>query len=355
VPGAFALPIPWTELIRRTVRESADDDAFGLAAQLAYYFFLALFPAILFLLALASFLPLGNLTDDIDRVIGPFVSREVLELIQDQMRRLGNRDSGGLLTFGVLAALWSSSAALVSIVGAVNRAYDHEETRPWWRVRLVAITLTVGVALMVLLAFLLVLAGPTVAGYLGDRTGLGDAFTWTWLILQWPLAFVLVSTAIGLVYYFAPDADQDWVWITPGALLATTLWLLTSLAFKAYVANFTDYNASYGVVGGVIVMLLWFYLSGAAIVIGAEFNSEIEHAAPYGRAPGEKNVRGRRLIGRRAARAYEERQRRLREQGPPRPDEDTPGLDAIGQRDALDRRLPSLVPLNDGRQTFLIL
>ena len=217
------------------------------------YFFLALFPAILFLLALASFFPLSNTTDDVGRSLGPFVSPQVLALIQEQMRRLANNENGGLLTFGVAGALWSSSAALVSIVGALNRAYDIDEGRPWWKVRLVAIGLTLGVALIVLIALSLVLVGPTLAEKLGQTPGWGAPFEWTWLVLQWPLVFVLVATGIGLIYYFGPDADQDWVWITPGAVAATILWLLVSLLFKIYVANFTDYEGSYGTVGGVIV------------------------------------------------------------------------------------------------------
>ena len=165
----FEVPLAWSELLRRTWRDALDDDVLGLAAQLSYYFFLALFPAILFLLAIASFFPLSNLTDDLGRSLGPFVSPQVLELIQDQMRRLGNNENGGLLTFGVAGALWSSSAALVSIVGALNRAYDIEEGRPWWKVRLVAIGLTLGVALFVLVALSLVLVGPPLADMLGTR------------------------------------------------------------------------------------------------------------------------------------------------------------------------------------------
>jgi membrane protein len=114
---------------------------------------------------------------------------------------------------------------------------------------------------------------------------------------------------IGLIYYFGPDADQDWAWITPGAVAATVLWLVVSLLFKMYVANFTDYEASYGTVGGVIVVLLWFYVSGIAILTGAELNAELEHASPYGKAPGQKNAHGKLLIGARAARAFRERQR----------------------------------------------
>jgi membrane protein len=283
-----------------------DDDVLGLAAQLAYYFFLALFPAILFLLAVASFFPLANVTDDLGRSLGPFVSPQVLELIQDQMRRLANNDSGGLLTFGVVGALWSSSAALVSVVSALNRAYDIEEGRAWWKVRLVAIGLTLGVALLVLSALSLVLMGPTWADALGKATGWGTPFKWTWLVLQWPLVFALVSTGIGLVYYFGPDADQDWAWVTPGAIAATALWLVVSLLFKLYIANFTDYNAAYGAVGGVIVLLLWFYVSGLAMLAGAELNAEIEHASPHGKAPGQKNAQGKLLIGARAARAFQQ-------------------------------------------------
>lgn len=301
--------LSWSELGKRTWREALDDDVPGLAAQLSYYFFLALFPAILFLLALASFFPLSNITDDVTRSLGPFVSMQVLDLIHEQMRRLANNENGGLLTFGVAGALWSSSAALVSIVGALNRAYDIEEGRPWWKVRLVAIGLTFGVALLILIALSLVLIGPTVAEYLGRVTGWGTPFEWTWLVLQWPLVFVLVTTGIGLLYYFGPDADQDWVWITPGAVSATILWLLVSLLFKVYIANFTDYEGSYGTVGGVIVVLLWFYVSGIAILVGAELNAEMEHASPYGKAPGQKNADGKLLIGRRAARVFEERQR----------------------------------------------
>ena len=298
------MPLSWSELARRTWREVFEDDVLGLAAQLSYYFFLALFPAILFLLAVASFFPLSNITDDVGRSLGPFVSPQVLELIKEQMRRLANNENGGLLTFGVAGALWSSSAALVSIVGALNRAYDIDEGRPWWKVRLVAMGLTLSVALIVLVALSLVLLGPTLAEKLGQTTGWGAPFEWTWLLLQWPLVFGLVAIAIGCIYYFGPDADQDWAWITPGAVAATILWLLVSLLFKAYVANFTDYEGTYGTVGGVIVVLLWFYVSGIAILAGAELNSEIEHASPYGKAPGQKSAQGKLLIGARAARAF---------------------------------------------------
>jgi membrane protein len=279
----------------------------GLAAQLAYYFFLALFPAILFLLALASFFPLTNFIGQAVAALRPFAPAEVLNFLEEQLRRLSDANSGGILTLGILGAIWSSSAAVVAIIGSLNRAYDIDEGRPWWKVRLTAIGLTLALAAMILLAFSLIVVGPTVAEHLTASFGFGAVFEWTWRILQWPLAFFLVSTAVGLVYYFAPDAEQDWVWITPGAIVGTVLWVIVSLAFKVYVANFADYNATYGAVGGVIVLLLWFYISGLAILVGAEMNAEIEHASPYGKDPGEKVPGQKKKIGAAAARAYKER------------------------------------------------
>ena len=301
--AVFNVPLPWSELAQRAWRDALEDDILGQAAQLAYYLFLALFPALLFMLALASFFPLAAATDDIVRQLAPLVSAQVLDLIQEQMLRLGDQNDGGLLTLGAAGALWSSSAARVSITSAMTRAYDITEARPWWKVRLISIALTIGVAVFVVLAWGLVLMGPVSARWLAEAGG-GPVAEWTWRVLQWPLAFALVSIAIGLVYGFAPDAEQDWRWITPGAVVATALWLMASLAFRFYISNFTDYTASYGAVGGVIVLMLWFYVSSLAVMAGAELNAEIEHASPHGKAPGQKTPQGRRLLGARAARAH---------------------------------------------------
>jgi membrane protein len=305
--ASFDIPLSWGELLKRTIKETSEDDCLGLAAQLAYYFFLALFPAILFLLAIASFFPLTNFTDDLVRTLRPIAPADVLRLLEDQLRRISDSDSGGILTIGILGAIWSSSAAVIAIIGSLNRAYDIEEGRPWWKVRLIAIGLTMALALLVVISFTLIVAGPSIAEHLASTFGLGPVFEWSWDILQWPVAFFLVCSAVGLVYYYAPDAEQEWVWITPGALIGTVLWVLVSLAFKFYVARFADYNATYGAVGGVIVLLLWFYISGLAILVGAELNAEIEHASPYGKDPGEKVPGQKKKIGIAAARAYNER------------------------------------------------
>jgi membrane protein len=298
------MSLSWKELLSRTIREINDDDCLNLAAQLSYYFFLALFPAVLFLLALASFFPLTHFTDDLVRTLSPIAPPDVLHFLNEQLTRISNADSGGILTLGILGAVWSSSAAIVAIISSLNRAYDIDESRPWWKVRLIGMGLTVALASFLLVSFTLVLAGPAMAEYLSKTFGLGGVFEWGWKILQWPLVFVLVSTAIGLVYYFAPDAEQDWVWITPGAVVATVLWFVASLGFKVYVVNFEYFNAAYGAVGAVIALMLWFYISGLAMLIGAEMNAELEHASAQGKNPGEKFPGAKKKLGSAAARAY---------------------------------------------------
>jgi membrane protein len=135
---------------------------------------------------------------------------------------------------------------------------------------------------------------------------MGPAFEWSWKILQWPVVFGLVTFAMAMIYYYAPDAEQEWIWITPGSIIATFLWLLISLGFKFYVVHFTSYNATYGAIGGVIVLMLWFYVSALAVLVGAELNAEIEHASPYGKEPGERVPGEKKKIGAVAERAWEE-------------------------------------------------
>lgn len=273
------MSIGWWELTKRTAQETWDDDCLGLAAQLAYYFILALFPALLFLLALASFFPIERVTDEVMRGLATVAPPDVVRLITEQMRRISESDQGGLLTLGILGALWSSSSALVGLISALNTAYDIQESRAWWKVRLLAMGLTVALALFLLVSSTLVIAGPEIAGKLASTFGLGAAFTWTWNILQWPLALMLVISALALVYYYGPDIRQPWAWFSPGAALATVLWLGISLGFRAYLRFAADYDAAYGTIGGVIVLLLWLYLSGFAILVGAELNAEIDRAS----------------------------------------------------------------------------
>jgi membrane protein len=304
----FDTNVGWGELVKRTARETQADNGLGLAAQLAYYVFLALFPALLFLIALAGVFATQDLVTRIVDMLGGVAPPDVINIVREQLISLSHGNQGGIMSFGVIAALWSSSAALVALIDSLNRAYDVEDARPWWQQRLTAILLTLGVAVFILVSFALVISGPQLAESIAGRFGLGGAFELAWTILQWPLVFALVVTAFGLIYYFAPDVDQDFVFLTPGSVLATVLWLVSSLAFRFYVMNFGSYNQLYGTVGGVMVLLLWLYISALCVIIGAEMNAEIEHASEHGKDPGEKVPGQRKTIGARAARAFRERQ-----------------------------------------------
>jgi membrane protein len=306
----FRVPLSWKELLKRTFDESIADDIFNLAAQQAYYFFFALFPALLALISIASFFPVHNLVDRAVDMLRGVAPPDVIQIVVDQLVRISEGRAGGILTLAFVFTLWSTSTAIVSVCTTLNAAYDITESRPWWKVRLIAIGLTVGLAVFILSSIALVVAGPPLAERVAGTLGLGPAFEWTWKILQWPLVFVLVATAVALVYYYAPDAEQEWVWITPGSLLATALWLMVSLALRFYIVNFGNYNETYGAIGGVMVLMLWFYLSGIALLVGAELNAEIEHASPYGKDAGEKVPGEKKKIGIAAERAYEERKAR---------------------------------------------
>jgi membrane protein len=281
------VPLPWSEILKRTFKAANEDNCLGLAAQLAYYFFLSLFPALLFLLALASLFPF-QLFQEVMNSLALVAPPEVLSIIRDQLTKITTGDHQGILTVGILGAVWSSSAALGAMIDAMNRAYDVKESRPWWKVRLIAIGLTVALAVFILVSSALGLVGPMVAEWLGRHAGYGPVFEWTWKILQWPIAILLTTIGIAIVNYVAPDVRQEWRWTVPGSLFATILWLLTSLGFKIYVSRFANYNETYGAIGGVMVLMLWFYLSGLAILVGAEMNAEIEHASPEGKDPGER-------------------------------------------------------------------
>ncbi len=272
------LGVPVFTLIKRTIKETIDDDCVGIAAQLAYYFALALFPALLFVVALASYLPY-NVISDVVAALDPIAPPEVLEIIRKQLESIIAGEAPSILTIGILGALWSSSGAMTSIVSGLNTAYDIPESRPWWKVRLIAVGLTISLVVFVLLSFTLIIAGPELGRWIASSLGMSGAFDLVWNLVRWPVIFALAATGIAVVFYYAPDADQDWVWVTPGSIVTTLLWVGFSLGFRYYVTTVGDYAATYGALAGAAVLLLWLYFSGLALLIGGELNSEIEHAA----------------------------------------------------------------------------
>jgi membrane protein len=278
------------DLVRRVFHEIQDDDCLGRAAQLAYYFLFALFPFFLVLTTLLGFLPLPNLMDRLMEMVGQMLPGDALRLVQENVHDLFTNRRGGLLSFGILAALWTSSSALTAIIDGLNRAYDVQEGRPYWKVRGMAILLTVGLSAFIIGSLLLLTFGPQIGGWIADQVGLGRIFQVAWNVLRWPVIVGLIVLAMALIYYLGPDVEQRWQWITPGSLVAVIGWLLASLGFSFYVNNFGSYNAAYGSIGAVIVLLTWMYVSGFFVLLGGEINAEIEHAAAGGKDPGEKQL-----------------------------------------------------------------
>ena len=206
--GAPGFPITLTELARRTGREVLADDCLGLAAQLAYYFFLALFPALLFLVAIVSFIPVAGLLEAITTNLSRVAPTEVLSIIQDQVLKIAHEKNGGLLTLGMIGTIWSTSAGLDAIITTLNQAYDVPERRSWWKVKLIAVGLTLALCALIILAFALLLVGPPLAERIAIWAHMGRAFVWTWTLLQWPVIFLLVSFALATIYYYAPATAQ---------------------------------------------------------------------------------------------------------------------------------------------------
>lgn len=281
----------WRKLGSRVWKEIQKDNVFGRAAELSYYFLLALFPLLLFLTSIIG-LVLGagtgtraQLFSYLARVMPP----SAYDLLSKTITEVSAASGGGKLSFGLLAALWAASNGMGAITSALNVAYDVEETRPWWKQRLTAVGLTVALSILIISALVIVVAGGHIADWLAATFGLGQVFPLVWKIIQWPLALAAMIFAFALIYYFAPDLrEQRWTWLTPGSAIGVVIWLLVSFGFRIYLSFFDSYSATYGSLGAVIILMLWLYFTGAAILVGGEINSEIENAAAQQGAPGAK-------------------------------------------------------------------
>lgn len=283
--------LTWRELGRRLWLEIYQGDLFTRAAALSYYFLLALFPLLLFLMTMLGYFTeaSSDLRQSLLDYLGRVVPRSASQLIYTTINEISKEADGGKLSFGLLAALWFASYGMGAITETLNAAYGIKETRPWWRVRLSAVGLTIALAMLIITALALVLYGGEIGEAVAKNFGLGEAFTLISNILQWPIALAFVLLAFALIYYFAPDLHhRKWYWITPGSVTGVALWLLVSFCFRVYLHYFNRYSVTYGSLGALIILMLWFYLTGAAILVGGKVNAEIENAAAEMNAPGAK-------------------------------------------------------------------
>jgi membrane protein len=287
----------WKTLAKRVWADIGKDKIFLNSAALAYYFLLALFPLLLFLTSVIGVI-LGSgtgLRHSLFAYLSSVLPSSASDLVSNTMYEVSDASGGGKISFGILAALWAASNGMGAISESLNVAYHVEETRPWWKQRLTAVGLTIALAIIIISALVIVLYGGQIADGLAASYGLGDTFTILWKILQWPIVLFALILGFALIYYWAPSLkDQDWKWVSPGSVVAVVLWLLVSFAFRLYLHYFDSYSKTYGSLGAVIILMLWFYVTGAAILIGGEINSDIEdeaadHGAPDAKEKGEKN------------------------------------------------------------------
>ena len=198
------------------------------------------------------------------------------------------QSKGGLLSVGIVIALYTASAGVRLMMSAMNAAYDVVEGRPVWKRFPLSIVYTVGIAGMLLVAAALMVLGPQVMGWIAAQVGLEEFIVTLWTIARWPVIVILMMVAVALIYYVMPDVKQEFRFITPGSVLAVVVWIIASLGFAFYVKTFANYNAMYGSIGAIIVLLLYFYISAAVLLLGAEMNAVIEHMSSEGKDAGEK-------------------------------------------------------------------
>lgn len=282
------------EFLKRVWARSEEDEILGRSAQLSYYFLLALFPLLLFVITLFGYMngAGSHLREKLITYLGNVMPDSAFQLVVATIDQITNARGGGKLWIGLLGALWAASSGLNALAQALNAAYDVPETRPWWKVRLISIALTMAIAVLIISALLIVLYGGRLGNFLALLVHKGYVFTLAWKILQWPIALTFVFFAFSLIYQFAPNvsarrrgrrlpaSDLRRRLLSPGVLIAIILWLLVSLGFRLYLHFFNSYSATYGSLGAVIILMLWFYLSGAAILLGGEINCELESDEP---------------------------------------------------------------------------
>jgi membrane protein len=270
---------PW-QLLTRLYSQIDADDVLTLSAALAYYFVCALFPMIFFLTAvLGLFARSHDLQSGLLSYAARLMPADAYQLVHKTLQEIADHSSGMKLVLGLALALWSGSGAVSSIMDALNRCYHVNDARQWWKRKLVSIGLTVALSTLTIAALVLVLYGGEIADFVGEKIGLSALSLMAWRLIEWPIAFFFIIMSFALVYFWGPDARQQWRWITPGSLAGVLVWLGASMLFRVYLHFFNSYTNSYGSLGAMIVLLFWLYIAGLAILLGGEINSEIENAA----------------------------------------------------------------------------
>lgn len=248
-----------------------DDDVAGLASQLAYFFLLSLFPALVFLITMMGYLPIQ--TQDVLEFLNQYAPRDAMALIKPNVDNIVNNQNGGLLSFGVVATLWAASNGVNAIMNAFNRAYDIKETRPFYMTRILSIVLTLSMIFVIVFALILPVFGKVIGETIFQTLGLSDSFLEAWKALRLLMSFVVLFVVLSFLYKFAPNRKVSPKEVVSGALFAAVGWVVVSYLFAFYVDHFGNYSNTYGGLGGIIILMLWFYLTAWVILLGGEINA----------------------------------------------------------------------------------
>jgi membrane protein len=267
----------WKGVLKRTVAEFKDDNVTDWAAALTYYGILSIFPALLALVSILGVIGRSAIQPLIDNLgtIAPGAARDILESMLMQLQN--NQGTAGIaLIVGLALAIWSASGYVAAFMRASNAIYDIEEGRPIWMTLPVRVGVTLTLLVILALSSIAVVFTGGLAQRAGDVIGLGDTFLTVWSIAKWPVLVLLVAFMIALLYWAAPNVKRRFRWVSPGSLIAVLLWIVASAAFALYVANFGNYNKTYGSLAGVIIFLIWMWITNIVILLGQELNAEIE-------------------------------------------------------------------------------
>jgi membrane protein len=291
------LEMPWTgwkDILWRTYGEIGDDRLMAIAAGVVFYSLLALFPAVTAGVSIyALFADAGTIAGHIAS-LSSVLPGGAIDIVSEQITRIVQRGASELtfgFVIGLVVAIWSANAGIKAIFDALNVIYDETEKRGFIKLNLISLTFTIGAIALALVMVAAVAVLPIVLGYIG----LGGAAEWLLRVGRWPLIFLITVLALAVLYRFGPSREHaQWRWLTLGSVLAAIVWLITSMAFSWYVANFGDYNATYGSLGAVIGMLMWMWLSVIVVLVGAELDAEMEHQTAKDTTTGEPRPLGAR-------------------------------------------------------------
>src|SRR6201984_444716 len=290
--------LSWRELLRRVWGGISQNDLINRGYERAYNFLLAVFPLLLCLVAvLGLFASEGSkLQDHLFFYFQQALPPAAYHLVVRTLNEIKANSSGGKVPFGLLLALLSGSGGMTQLMSTLNAAYEVREARSWIKVHATSLGLPVAMSLLIIAALLLILAGGWLIGLMAKELGLGTGFLVLGRVLQWAVALAFVVLAFAVIYYYAPDVkEQHWYWITPGSVVGVLVWAFASAVLRAYLHFFNTYSKTYGSLGAVMILMLWFYITGLAFLLGGQINSTIEHAAA------EKGHPEAKPVGRKAA------------------------------------------------------